>query len=95
MCATCDTPSLVCERDATTIEPLVNGQQLIASPCAGAGSMTCVNSRLKGSLAATECFRTLCLALQHACEFIAADIPAIGCSLATADESASLIEARA
>jgi hypothetical protein len=85
--------SFVCDREATTIEPLVNGQQLIAPAGAGDGI---VNSRRLMSIACAACFgvNDLCLALQHACASIAADID-IECSAAGVDEFSSLIAPRA
>jgi hypothetical protein len=86
--------SFVCDREATTIEPLVNGQQLIAPAGADDGI---VNSRRLMSIACcAACFgvNDLCLALQHACASIAADID-IECSAAGVDEFSSLIAPRA
>ena len=62
------------EREATTIEPLVNGQQLIAPLGAEVGIVNSVNSLLLGQL--TECvrFSDLCFALQHSCASIAPDM---------------------
>ena len=87
--------SFDCERDATTIEPLVNGQQLIAPLGAGAGIVNSVNSLLLGHF--TECvrFSALCFALQHSCASIDADMWDIACCVDGPAESISLIEARA
>jgi len=87
--------SFDCERDATTIEPLVNGQQLITPFGAGVGILNSVNSLLLGRF--TECvrFSALCFALQHSSASIDAAMCGIACSADDPDESMSLIEARA
>lgn len=62
--------SFVCEREAATIEPLVKGQQLIASFRTGEGKVKFLNSsraRSKTFVMATRIrLGDLCFALQHA-----------------------------
>ena len=94
-CARAGALSFDCEREATTIEPLVNGQQLIAPLGAGAGIVNSVSSLLLGHFTEGVRFSALCFALQHSCAFIAPDMWSIACSADDPDESISLIEARA
>jgi len=44
VCASSDAWSFVCERDPTTIEPLVSGQQLMAPDGAGSVSLNSLKS---------------------------------------------------
>jgi hypothetical protein len=55
--------SPVCERDATTIDPVVSGQQLIALLRTGEGTATSLNRR---SIDRDASFELLCFALQQA-----------------------------
>jgi hypothetical protein len=66
------------EREATTIEPLVKGQQFMASLCVGVGKLNCVNSGLIVRFADCVRLSALCFALQQACAPIDPDICAIG-----------------
>jgi len=90
--ASADVLSSVCDREATTIEPLVKGQQLIAVDGASDGIANSLKSRSVDRWAACFAANDLWLALQHACEPIDAetDIESPG-----ADDSAALIDARA
>jgi hypothetical protein len=83
------------EREAITIEPVVSGQQLIASVDDEGGSAVCSSS--SGNLFADGAagdFADLCLTLQHACPSIAADIIAME-YVADGCESMSAIAPRA
>jgi len=69
-----------CEREAITIDPLVSGQQFIASLDDKGGSASGMSSRAADFVnELAECFDELCRALQHACASIEADIPAMDC----------------
>ena len=59
-------------RDATTIEPLVSGQQFIALLWAGSGIVNWVNS-LDANPADADRLAPFRFALQHACASIAPD----------------------
>jgi len=79
------------DRDATTIEPVVSGQQLIALLCTGAGIANCVISLPLDCATELDRFAPLRLALQQACASIEPDMCAIACPSAAAGESISAI----
>jgi hypothetical protein len=87
--------SFVCEREATTIEPLVNGQQLMAPVGVGSEVASCVNSTSVDSFAGSCDFKARCFALQQACASMDADMCGIGGSTDDAVKSVSLIAPRA
>jgi hypothetical protein len=89
--ASVEPDSFDCDREATTIEPLVSGQQLIESPLADDGRVNSLNPRVIDFRAAGLRCSAACFALQHACE----SMPAIACSAAGAAESGSPIVLRA
>ena len=79
-----------------TIDPLVSGQQLIASLDDKGGSASGISSRAADFVnELAERFDELCRALQQACASIEADIPAIDCSAACAGASIFAIALRA
>jgi len=85
-----------CEREAITIDPLVSGQQLIASLDDKGGSASGMSSRAGDFVnEPAERLDELCRALQQACASIEADIPAIGCSVAWAGVAIFAIALRA
>jgi hypothetical protein len=85
-----DASSFDCERDATTIEPVVSGQQLIALLRTGSGI---ANSLRLDCVAEADRFAPLRFALQHACASIEPDILGIACATASAAASMSRIAA--
>jgi hypothetical protein len=92
--ANADALSPVCVREATTIEPLVSGQQLITPAGVEDGSVNSIGPTLTVWLADRIGVKDLCLALQHACASIVAGID-IDCSAAGIDEFSLLIAPRA
>ncbi|HEV8138900.1 MAG TPA: hypothetical protein VGP81_03955 [Pyrinomonadaceae bacterium] len=84
-----DASSFDCDRDATTIEPLVSGQQLIALLCAG-GTANSVNSLGFDCVAEADRFAPLRFALQQACASIDPDM----CDIAFATASAAVSMSR-
>jgi hypothetical protein len=78
-----------------TIDPLVNGQQLIMSVDDEGGNAVCRSSNGDAFADDTvEDFADFCFALQHACPPIGADITAMDCA-ADGCESRSAIALRA
>jgi hypothetical protein len=82
--------SFDCDRDATTIEPVVSGQQLIALLCTGGGTVNSVNSLGFDCVAGADRFAPLRFALQQACASIAPDM----CDIAFATASAAVSMSR-
>ena len=74
ICDKAGTSSFDVDRDATTIEPLVSGQQLIALLCTGEGSAKCAISPGLDCVAALDRLAPLRLALQHECPSIELDM---------------------
>jgi hypothetical protein len=84
-----------CELErAMTIEPVVSGQQLIATLCAGNGTVNSLNW-LGAGCVARDRFESLRFALQHACASIEPDICVIEDMSVASDESVSRIAPRA
>jgi hypothetical protein len=80
------------DRDATTIEPLVSGQQFIALLCSGSGIVNCVNSTGVDSADADR-FALFRFALQHAWPSIEPDMCDIALAITSAEASMSRIAA--
>jgi len=87
VCGRVGTSSFDVDRDATTIEPLVSGQQFIALLCTGSGMLNCMNSL--GESAEADRFTRFRFASQHAWPPIDPDMCDIAGMSAAAEESIS------